>query len=223
MRCPYCRHPITRETLFCLHCGQEVYAASSAQEPPPSPQDGEPPSTLAANELVGRTCPYDQFPIASGDEVLVCPECRTVHHVDCWRENGGCTTLGCSYAPRARAAAAHPAPRLGPPPSPYMLPRPPELPPGPTPAIRVARAETENRATTALVLSLAGLCTCCPIFAVIGFFLGLQVYMASSDRITSTGTARVRAVWAMIVGVIAPIVWVVFFVAANQGPNSPAW
>jgi hypothetical protein len=51
------------------------------------------------NELVyssvGKTCPYCQFPIKQGSEVLECANCKIPHHEDCWEENGGCTTFGC--------------------------------------------------------------------------------------------------------------------------------
>lgn len=28
--------------------------------------------------------------------MIVCPACNIPHHAECWRENGGCTTYGCS-------------------------------------------------------------------------------------------------------------------------------
>lgn len=37
-----------------------------------------------------------------------CPACGTLHHRDCWFENGGCCAYGCSLSPdliAARAAA----------------------------------------------------------------------------------------------------------------------
>ena len=41
-------------------------------------------------------CPYCQTKIKSKDEAIICPVCGTPHHIDCWKENGGCTTYGCS-------------------------------------------------------------------------------------------------------------------------------
>ncbi len=46
-----------------------------------------------------RICPYCQIPLTSADNVRVCPLCHMPHHVECWRENGGCTTFGCSGDP----------------------------------------------------------------------------------------------------------------------------
>jgi hypothetical protein len=48
------------------------------------------------NTTVGKNCPYCQTPIKPGVEVVVCPACDIPHHAECWRENGGCTTYGCS-------------------------------------------------------------------------------------------------------------------------------
>lgn len=47
------------------------------------------------DSVVGKTCPFCQFPVKSGDEVQVCSQCEIPHHAPCWRDNGGCTTFGC--------------------------------------------------------------------------------------------------------------------------------
>ena len=47
-----------------------------------------------ADNYIGKTCPYCQFPLKQDSEVVVCAECRIPHHRECWRENGGCTTFG---------------------------------------------------------------------------------------------------------------------------------
>ncbi len=41
-------------------------------------------------------CPYCQSKIKSKKEAIICPVCGTPHHIDCWNENGGCTTYGCT-------------------------------------------------------------------------------------------------------------------------------
>jgi len=43
----------------------------------------------------GKTCPYCQFPIRNGADIMVCPGCKLTHHRECWQENGGCTTFAC--------------------------------------------------------------------------------------------------------------------------------
>ena len=45
-------------------------------------------------------CPYCQSPLGEGEPRFLCPACGIPHHVDCWRENGGCTTYGCRQAPQ---------------------------------------------------------------------------------------------------------------------------
>jgi hypothetical protein len=56
------------------------------------------------NTVVGKTCPYCQTPIQSGEPVVLCHLCGMPHHTDCWQENGGCTTFGCGGAPAANAS-----------------------------------------------------------------------------------------------------------------------
>lgn len=46
--------------------------------------------------LVDNTvCPYCQTPIRLGDNTVVCSCCKMPHHMECWIENGQCTTYGC--------------------------------------------------------------------------------------------------------------------------------
>jgi len=40
-------------------------------------------------------CPYCQFRLAHDSEVIVCIDCKTPHHKECWLENDRCTTFGC--------------------------------------------------------------------------------------------------------------------------------
>jgi len=49
---------------------------------------------LNKNHL-GKTCPYCKFPIKNNFNVKACPLCDMPHHIECWQENNGCTTLGC--------------------------------------------------------------------------------------------------------------------------------
>ena len=61
-------------------------------------------------EREGPICPYCQFPIGTGDRVVRCPGCDTLHHADCWEENGGCARYGCRYSPEMRGVAGGPVP-----------------------------------------------------------------------------------------------------------------
>jgi ketosteroid isomerase-like protein len=50
---------------------------------------------LAEDRIINKTCPYCQTKIKQGADHIVCPECGTPHHKECWNENRGCTTFGC--------------------------------------------------------------------------------------------------------------------------------
>lgn len=211
MQCPYCRYQISADDLFCPHCGQEVLSATqvtpAATEDEFPPLADEPPTTLAARRLIGKSCPYCQSAITSGDEVIVCPQCDTPHHVDCWRENGGCTTFGCARGPQAAAieVAAEPP---GPPPfrPAYDAPAPDRA-----PALAVAIAEQERKALNAVIFALLGY-ACCPIPAAVGFVLAWQVFGAQNTTNVTGRLARVRATWAMILSSIAIVIWFLFSV-----------
>lgn len=59
-------------------------------------------ASAQAAGAVGSTCPYCQTVITSDDQVVVCLSCDMPHHSECWEENHGCTTYGCSASPGAR-------------------------------------------------------------------------------------------------------------------------
>ena len=48
------------------------------------------------NDLYGKICPYCKTRLQQGDDIIVCSECNMPHHKECWIENEGCTTFGCS-------------------------------------------------------------------------------------------------------------------------------
>jgi len=52
-----------------------------------------------AGGVVGRTCPFCLSPIKPDEETRACPDCGTIHHGECWHENGGCTVYGCASGP----------------------------------------------------------------------------------------------------------------------------
>lgn len=45
---------------------------------------------------LNKTCPYCKTELKSTDEIDVCSMCGMPHHKDCWEENLGCTTFGCT-------------------------------------------------------------------------------------------------------------------------------
>lgn len=82
--------------------------------------------------MIAVACPYCRANIVEADPSVTCEACGTVHHADCYEENGGCTIFGCSKAPAdepklsvsgselvalvAQSTAAVPMARVAPPP-----------------------------------------------------------------------------------------------------------
>jgi len=91
------------------------------------------------------TCPYCRAPFSNVENeeeaTLACSACGTLHHADCFAENGGCTVFGCSQAPADEAKVsvsaydvARPQPIAPPPPPPApRVPPPPRLDGAPQP------------------------------------------------------------------------------------------
>lgn len=46
-----------------------------------------------------------------GTGIHRCSRCKTPHHIECWKENGGCGVFGCSPAPRNSGGSNLPAAR----------------------------------------------------------------------------------------------------------------
>lgn len=55
----------------------------------------------AGSDHLGKACIVCETNITEKDEVVVCPRCRTVHHVDCWKNKGGCGKTGCPQVAKA--------------------------------------------------------------------------------------------------------------------------
>ena len=52
-------------------------------------------------EHVGQSCIFCQQQFRDTDEVVACPRCRSAHHVQCWKEKGGCGKTGCPQTAQA--------------------------------------------------------------------------------------------------------------------------
>ena len=48
------------------------------------------------NNSIGKMCPYCKTEIKEGEIIKICPSCGMPHHIECWEENEGCTTFGCT-------------------------------------------------------------------------------------------------------------------------------
>lgn len=47
-------------------------------------------------DFAGKVCPYCKAEFKEGDDVVICSVCEMPHHKECWTENQGCTTFGCT-------------------------------------------------------------------------------------------------------------------------------
>ncbi len=48
------------------------------------------------SNYTNKVCPFCKTEFAETDDVVVCSVCDMPHHKDCWVENQGCTTFGCT-------------------------------------------------------------------------------------------------------------------------------
>ena len=87
MICPKCRQLLPEDSEFCQYCGSRLHPASA-------PENNVVPSSVP--ELAGKTCPFCKAPFMEGEAVVFCSHCEMPHHLECWKENGGCTTFGCT-------------------------------------------------------------------------------------------------------------------------------
>lgn len=172
----------------------------------------------AGQEVVGKVCPFCRFPIKPGEQVQVCPACATPHHLDCWRENGGCTTYGCRASPQVGGVQpVTPAPGYptgvygGAQPASYGAPL-------PRTAMALLEQELDRLATNALIFSL--LWFLCFIPAVIGLLTGISVLGQIRAAGARAAGARTKA-WiavALSTAVLAGLIWwLVALVAAGSG------
>jgi hypothetical protein len=94
--CPLCSHPLSAEISIvgreaeCPKCGGRFVV--------PNPHPDGPSSSPASIKSKG-VCPFCRSEIDEVDQIQVCPSCHTPHHIDCWKENLGCTVYGCVNAP----------------------------------------------------------------------------------------------------------------------------
>ena len=112
-RCPHCgsASAVGREhvgkSARCPKCGR-AFVITEAAAPGAAPAAAKPkaaaPVELAPAAVPQRApddrtlCPVCQSAIGT-EEAIACPECKTVHHWECWQYNGGCGMYGCEESP----------------------------------------------------------------------------------------------------------------------------
>ncbi|HHV55703.1 MAG TPA: extracellular solute-binding protein [Firmicutes bacterium] len=62
------------------------------------------------SHLAGQKCIFCGRPLQPGEQAVICPRCRSPHHVSCWQEKGGCARPGCPQVAEAVRLPPRPAP-----------------------------------------------------------------------------------------------------------------
>ncbi len=56
----------------------------------------------ANRKYEGQTCSICRKGILLGDLIHICPNCQSVYHEDCWKNEGGCVTFSCNSLSSSR-------------------------------------------------------------------------------------------------------------------------
>ena len=81
-------------TIICPTC-KNTLETGAIEGCDSCPSCGEP---LDMSALRAAICPICGCGFEEGDEIRICPDCKTPHHDECWTENHGCSTYGCASA-----------------------------------------------------------------------------------------------------------------------------
>lgn len=94
--CPKCSFSLeideSQEVCFCPNCGTK--ATIELRSTDETAEASDPNIEVPSN----TTCPICCCEITQGDEHVICPDCGTIYHKDCWDDNKGCATYGCKSA-----------------------------------------------------------------------------------------------------------------------------
>ena len=79
LTCPSCKKTIDisnlhRSTFLCPGCGEEIDVGQFRE----------------------ATCPICCCEFGADDKLVMCPDCKVLYHSECWEENHGCATYGCT-------------------------------------------------------------------------------------------------------------------------------
>ncbi len=231
MRCPCCHENITVQGRFCPKCGDQIFGrpvARGGTEPSqqastpsswqaPSPQAGGDVLEIeledaveavgASDNAVGQMCPFCRFPIKEGEEVITCPDCQTTLHADCWRENDGCTTYGCSSSPQAAAVrrSTGQAARGWP----GFDRTTPGTIPVPLGARQLLEAEFEGQGTNVLLFAILQILFCGGLLSIIALAWSISLLSQMKRFQLRTSRGRNKALAAAIISGIVTMAWLI--------------
>lgn len=82
--------------------GEEAQLGDSPASYPPETTDAPDGDNLAASTSTDcdgpKICSICCSEIGPDDDVVICPDCKSAYHKDCWEDNKGCATYGCRSA-----------------------------------------------------------------------------------------------------------------------------
>lgn len=81
--------------LYCPKCDAKLEVGVDIEESVPCPSCGD---LLNIPSIRAATCPICGCGFEETDEIRICHDCKTPHHEECWNENRGCSTYGCTSA-----------------------------------------------------------------------------------------------------------------------------
>ena len=177
-------------------------------------------SLIASMREAGASCPHCAAEVATGDRVVICQACGTVHHESCWIERAACGSYACAPARRPEIATnatepillitaadlgrAIPLREAG---QPH-----PAAPPGGrtwSPAATPARPGTSRLAIASLVCAIAGI----PLFGVV---TGLVAVVLALFAIGGIRTHARRGIWlaasGFLLGILDVVGWAILLV-----------
>ncbi|MBI3099027.1 MAG: hypothetical protein HYY93_12420 [Planctomycetes bacterium] len=98
------------QKVRCPGCAALIVVTSRAPSVSDAPAAPRRPATPSERDQLCAIC---QGAIGAAESLVDCAKCRLPFHAECWDENGGCGTYGCSLAPKTVKAAGSAAPTTG--------------------------------------------------------------------------------------------------------------
>lgn len=90
MNCPHCDTALTSGDLLngdiCHYCSENLKMSAS-----PDSDD----ILNNAGSTISNNCPICCCEFVTGEDTVICPDCQTTYHKECWEENKGCAIYGC--------------------------------------------------------------------------------------------------------------------------------
>jgi hypothetical protein len=189
-------------------------------------------SLIASVREAGAGCPRCVAEVATGDRVVICQACGTVHHEACWSERGGCGSYACAPARRPEIVANAAEPVLlitqadlgrAIPLREAALPLRATPPGSPTrgPASPSPRAPARTRTSRLAIASLA--CAVAGIIPLFGLVTGLVAVVLALFAMSGIRSHAQRGIWlaasGFLLGIVVFVGWALLLVVVWSNPG----